>query len=107
MSENMEKFRHIDGSEAVAESDHYKIEFQHGHPSVVGINGCLLQEVIETLEDHLTEFQARELACEENTIALAHLRQAREALDLRRRRREEQNVLGTPDKHRADASVGR
>jgi hypothetical protein len=39
------------------------------------------------------------LACEENATALYHLEMAREALMLRRRRREQQGVLNTPEHH--------
>ena len=102
MGENMEKFRHIDGSEAVIDTDYIKIVFQHGHPQEVGVNGCRLEDVLDLITNKLLDFQGRELACEENATALYHLDLAREALLLRRRRREHQGVLGKTKKHVAD-----
>ncbi len=99
MGENMEKFRHIDGSEAQVSLKNINITFQHGHPSEVGVNGCRIEDVIDVLVDKLLNFQGRDLACEENATALYHLDLAREALLLRRRRREQQGVLGSPQKH--------
>lgn len=99
MGENMEKFRHIDGSEAVIETEHMRIVFQHGHPSEVGSNGCRVEDVLDVLTEKLLNFQGRDLACEENATALYHLDLAREALLLRRRRREDQGVLGSNKKH--------
>lgn len=101
MGENMEKFRHMDGSEANHASKFINIQFQHGHPTEVGINGCRLEDVIDVLVDKLLNFQGRDLACEENATALYHLDMAREALLLRRRRREQQGVLGSGSKHKS------
>lgn len=100
MGENMEKFRHIDGSEAVVETPFIRIVFQHGHPQQVGINGCRIEDVIDIVVDKLLDFQGRDLSCEENAAALYHLDMAREALLLRRRRREQQGVIGTQSSHR-------
>jgi hypothetical protein len=99
MGENMEKFRHLDGSEAVIETEHIKITFQHGHPQEVGVNGARIEDVIDVLVEKLLNFQGRDLACEENATALYHLDLAREALMLRRRRREQQGLLGLTDRH--------
>lgn len=101
MSENMEKFRHIDGSEAVIDKPFLKVTFQHGNPAELGVNGCRIEDVIEVLQDKLLDFQGRDLACEENATALYHLDLAREALLLRRRRREQQGLLGERKKHRS------
>lgn len=101
MSENMEKWRHIDGSEAIVENDHMRIVFQHGNPTEVGINGCRVEDVIEVVIQKLLDFQGRNLACEENRIALEHLSDAQEVLISRRRRREQQTVLGTPKAHQS------
>ncbi|MCH8978824.1 MAG: hypothetical protein IH945_06225 [Armatimonadetes bacterium] len=95
----MEKFRHIDGSEAVIDTENIKITFQHGHPTDVGVNGCRIEDVIDVLVDKLLDFQGRDLACDENATALYHLDLAREALLLRRRRREQQGVVGSPQQH--------
>lgn len=102
----MEKFRHIDGSEAEVERPYIHIVFQHGGtPADVGANGCRVEDVIEVLQEKLLDFQGRELACEENATALYHLDLAREALTLRRRRREEAGVLGTHEAHATSESV--
>lgn len=102
MGENMEKFRHIDGSEAIVELEHIKIVFQHGPTAEAGVNGCRVEDVIDVLVDKLLTFQGRDMACEENATALYHLDLAREALILRRRRRERHGVLGTGQRHDAD-----
>jgi hypothetical protein len=101
MGEDMEKFRHIDGSEAQISTKYINITFQHGHPGDVGVNGCRVEDVIDVLVDKILNFQGRDLACEENATALYHLDLAREALLLRRRRREQQGVLGTLQKHQS------
>ncbi|MCG9895200.1 MAG: hypothetical protein MH204_06970 [Fimbriimonadaceae bacterium] len=97
----MEKFRHLDGSEALVETEFIRIVFQHGAPDKVGINGCRLEDVIDIVVNKLLDFQGRDLACEENATALYHLDMAREALQLRRRRREMQGLLGRQEKHRS------
>jgi hypothetical protein len=101
MGENMEKFRHLDGSEAVVETPYIKITFQHGSPEKVGINGCRIEDVIEIISEKLLDFQGRDLTCDENAEALYHLDLAREALVLRRRRREMQGLLGSSKRHRS------
>lgn len=99
MSENMEKWRHIDGSDAVVENEFMRIVFQHGHPAEVGINGCRVEDVLEVVIQKLLDFQGRNLSCEENRIALEHLADAQEALLARRRRRECQGVVGLEKAH--------
>lgn len=98
----MEKFRHLDGSMSIVEKPHIKIVFQHGDPEQVGVNGCRIEDIIDVLTEKLLDFQGRDLACEENATALYHLDLAREALLLRRRRREKQGKLGTREKHATD-----
>ena len=95
----MEKFRSMDGTEALVQRPFINIVFQHGHPNEVGVNGCRVEDVIDVLVDHLLAFQGRDLACEENATALEHLYHAREAMLLRRRRREQQGVLNTQRPH--------
>ena len=102
MSENMEKFRHMDGAEAVVDKEHITISFQHGNPADVGVNGCRIEDVIDALYDKIAEFQERELACEENATTLYHLDIARQALNLRRARREQQGVFGQRVRHKAE-----
>jgi hypothetical protein len=99
MSENMEKFRSLDGSEALVVRPFIQIVFQHGHPNEVGINGCRVEDVIDVAVDRLLDFQGRDLACKENAEALEALYQAREALLKRRRRREQQGVINTQSAH--------
>jgi len=97
----MEKWRHIDGSDAIVDHPHMRIVFQHGNPKEVGVNGCRVEDVIEVVIQKLLDFQGRDLACEENHVALEHLVDAQEALVARRRRREEQGVVATPKPHRS------
>jgi hypothetical protein len=100
MSENMEKFRSLDGSEALVVRPFIQIVFQHGHPNEVGVNGCRVEDVIDVAVDRLLDFQGRTLACEENAEALEHLYLAREALGKRKRRREQQGVLNSQAAHK-------
>jgi hypothetical protein len=99
LSENMEKFRSLDGSEAVVIRPFIQVVFQHGHPNEVGVNGCRVEDVIDVAVDRLLDFQGRNLSCEENAEALEHLYLAREALLRRRRRREEQGVVNSQQPH--------
>lgn len=102
MSENMERWRHMDGSDAVVEKPFMRIVFQHGNPTEVGVNGCRVEDVIEVVIQKLLDFQGRDLACEENRIALEHLVDAQETLVARRRRREEQGVIATENPHESE-----
>lgn len=105
MSENMEKFRSLDGSEALVVRPFIQAVFQHGHPNEVGINGCRVEDIIDVAVDRLLDFQGRNLSCEENAEALEHLYLAREALVKRKRRREQQGVINTQQPHAA-ADIG-
>lgn len=107
MSENMEAFRSMDGSDARIKTEFIDIVFQHGPPDEVGINGCRIEDVIDLLIKKLLDFQGRPLACEENAEALNHLELACEALIKRRRRRERQGVLGTRATHEPDTAATR
>lgn len=99
MSENMDKFRHMDGSEAIVDKPFIRIVFQHGHPKDIGINGCRVEDVIDVAAEKLLDFQGRDLCCSENAEALEHLHLAREALLRRRRMRQDQDVYGTQMPH--------
>ena len=101
MSENMEKFRSMDGSEGFVCKPFIHIIFQRGPVPEVGINGCRLEDVIEVIQERLLDHQAREYACEENAEALFHLEAAREALLTRLRRREAQGVLNKRAQHKS------
>ena len=99
MSENMEAFRSLDGSDGLIDLPYIKITFQHGSVTENGVNGCRIEDVIEILQKRLLDHQGRGLACEENATALLHLDEARDALLTRRTRREQQGVLDTPQPH--------
>ncbi|MBI1333621.1 MAG: hypothetical protein GC165_12170 [Armatimonadetes bacterium] len=83
----------------VVDQPHIRLEFQHGNPKEVGINGCTIEEVIDVLVDKLAEFQKRGLACKENSVALWHLTSARDVLILRAKVREAQGVRGEDIPH--------
>ena len=102
----MEKFRSLDGSEALVVRPFIQVVFQHGHPNEVGINGCRVEDVIDVAVDRLLDFQGRNLSCEENAEALEHLYLAREALGKRKRRREQQGVINTQQQHVARDTAG-
>ena len=99
MSENMEAHRSLDGSASTVETPFIKIVFQHGPADEYKQNGCRIEDVIEVLQKRLLDHQGRGMACEENAKALFHLEEARDALILRRRRREQQGVLNTGQPH--------
>ena len=107
MSENMDKFRSLDGSSALIDQQFIKIVFQHGHPNEVGINGCRIDDVLEVVVGRLLDFQGRDLACPENAEALEHLHLAREALLKRRRTREQQGVINTQQPHESALHKGK
>jgi hypothetical protein len=58
-------------------------------------NGCFVETVIEAAIDRLEFYQRSKFACEENALALEHLRRAAIALHERTRKRESRNVEGT------------
>lgn len=99
MSENMEAWRSLDGSNGFVCKPFIHIIFQRGSVHDAGVNGCRIEDVIEVLQNQILDHQGRTLACEENAEALLHLDLAREALLKRRRRRSEQGVLNQPEKH--------
>lgn len=106
MSENMERWRSMDGSDGFVCKPFIHIIFQRGSVPEVGINGCRIEDVIEVLQDRILDHQGRNLACEENERALYHLEAAREALLVRRRRREDQNVINTTEAHQSRDNSG-
>lgn len=99
MSENMEGFRSMDGSDGFVCKPFIHVVFQRGAVPEVGINGCRIEDVIEVAQNRLLDHQGRGMSCEENADALYHLEMAREALVTRRRRREVQGVLNTHQPH--------
>jgi hypothetical protein len=83
----------------VIEKPFIRVVFQSGLPREVGINGCRVEHVIDIALERLLQYQQGPLACAENDEAIRSLRQAREALELRIRRRQEQGVLNTFVQH--------
>ena len=99
MSDTLASPRHLDGSIATYQSDFINVKFQHGDPLMEGVNGCRIDDVLDLLVEKLLDFQGRSLSCQENERALYHLGLAKEALNLRRKFREQQGLLGTAANH--------
>lgn len=87
------------GAGQVVEHPFIRVIFQNGFPKEVGINGCRVENVIDVALERLERYQTGPLACEENAAAIRHLQKAREDLELRMRRRQEQGVLNTLSQH--------
>jgi hypothetical protein len=96
---------HLDGTKSLVVSPYFQIKFQAGDVETVGVNGCRLEDVINAVIDHLEQFEARDLSCDENRLALGHLELAVQALIERRRRREAQGVLGKRERHDSAAPL--
>lgn len=73
----------------------YSINFQNGPLKEVGTNGVTHESLLAILIDRLEGFQRGPFACDENQIALTHLRAAQEALLSRTRARLARSVEGT------------
>lgn len=71
------------------------IRFQNGPIKEVGVNGITQEALLAVLIDRLECFQDSKWACDENAIALSHLRSARDALLERTKRRLARGVEGT------------
>jgi len=69
--------------------------FQNGPINVSGVNGVTHEALLEILIDRLEAFQAGPYACIENSEALAGLRDAKDWLASRTRKRIERGVEGT------------
>ncbi|HWD37462.1 MAG TPA: hypothetical protein VG944_01320 [Fimbriimonas sp.] len=87
------------GAGEVVERPFIRVVFQSGFPKDVGINGCRVEDVVQLVIDRLEEYQQGPLECEENSQALQGLYFAVQAMEDRRRRREEQGVLNTMSRH--------
>ncbi len=87
------------GGGEVVETDFISVVFQKGFPAAVGINGCRVEDVLELAMDRLEEYQQGPLACAENEAAVENIRTALAALEARIRRRQEQGVLNTMNRH--------
>ena len=62
-------------------------------------NGAFVEDVLGAVLDRLAYYQGTQFQCHENATAIHHIRSALEALDLRTRRRECQQVEGTHRTH--------
>ena len=75
------------------------IQFQKGLPPEVGLNGVLVEDVIEVVIAKLESYQLGQLSCSENEDALKALGNAKDALKRRRQRRMLQGVFNTMTPH--------
>ena len=75
------------------------IQFQKGLPPEVGLNGVLVEDVIEVAIAKLESYQLGQLACSDNEEALLALNSGKEALVRRRKRRMLQGVFNTMTPH--------
>jgi hypothetical protein len=73
--------------------------FQNGPIGEVGVNGVTHEALLAILEDRLACFQAGPFACDENRVALAHLKAASHILKGRTLRR---LAAGTEGTHKPD-----
>lgn len=80
----------IDGKIQYAE-----IKFQNGPIKENGTNGLTHEVLLAILEDRLASFQAGPYKCNENEIALSHVRGAQQTLQNRTRARQDRGVEGT------------
>lgn len=80
----------VDGTESGID-----VRFQNGPIAEAGVNGVTQEVLIAICIDRLECFQAGPFACGENALALAHLKDAQEALHSRTRARMQRGVEGT------------
>ncbi|MCU5706132.1 hypothetical protein OCF67_18295 [Bacillus wiedmannii] len=80
-------------------SEYIKIKFQEGPIQENGVNGAQIEEVIQVLHDRLQGFQNGGFPCNENTMAMHHLKRAKKWLDERTAKRKAQGVEGKYEKH--------
>ena len=78
--------------------DYATVSFQKGPIRENGLNGCFHEDLIAIVIDRLRSFQAGELACPENDIALTKLEEALMWLNSRTRNRIARGVEGTSKK---------
>lgn len=91
---------HIYGIQYGGPKDVLRVQFQHGARGIEGsIPGVFDDDLLAILEHRLECFQSGPFACDENAVALQHVRVARTALGLRVARRIEKGVLGANEKH--------
>lgn len=71
------------------------VQFQNGPIAEAGVNGTTHEVLLAIVADRLESFQAGPYACDENAMALAHVREALHALLSRTRARQARGVEGT------------
>ena len=86
----------------LVDAEFIHVEFQHGLPPEVGINGVRVEDVMEVALRRLERYQSGDLACAENAEAIRCLVQARDAMRRRGARRQIQGVFHTYEPHRTE-----
>lgn len=86
------------------ERDFIRIEFQHGLPPEVGINGVRIEDVLDAALRRLERYQNSDLACKENEEAVAGIVAAKDAMVRRRQRRQSEGVFQTYEPHTGERS---
>jgi hypothetical protein len=89
----------LDGSPALVEQPFVTIKFQAGISPAVGVNGCIIEDVIDVLVTRLEGFQRGPFRCRENALAITKLEEAKLWLTERTRKRQAQGVEGTYTAH--------
>ncbi|MEY5098079.1 MAG: hypothetical protein RJA36_798 [Pseudomonadota bacterium] len=74
---------------------HSTLLFQNGPIAEVGVNGITHEALLAVVIDRMEGFQAGPYKCNENALALAHLKQAVGHLHARTQRREQAGTEGT------------
>lgn len=74
--------------------DYVWIQFQDGPRQENGINGCLIEDVINVLLARLEDYQKTKFNCHENDMAITKLTEGRLWLEERTRARVERGVEG-------------
>lgn len=82
-------------------SQFIEVKFQSGPVQEVGVNGCMVEDVIDLLLEKVKRYQLGTLSCAENEMALKHLEFAKQALEHRRKTRRDQGVLDTHKPHKS------
>lgn len=80
------------------EGRRFRISFQNGPINEHGVNGVTQEALLAIVADRLQSFQDGPFACNENQVALTHVRDAMTALQSRTKARMERGVEGTNQK---------
>lgn len=87
--------RYLVSYEDGAVTHHHQINFQYGAVRESGINGLTHESLLAIIEHRLASFQKGKFACDENELALHHVRIALECLKSRTMQRLARGVEGT------------